>query len=339
MLNRCFFYCLALTLFLSSPSFLLAQSENEIVAVVNGEQLTQKEIDESIIGQLLPLQQQIFVLRKVALENLIIETLLKAEAKKGGISFEELRKSLTFGKVEVSTSEVEKEYLENASAFASMNPNEVRELVRLNLESRARIRLYREAIKNLKEQARIEIKHAENSSQKVSVDANGFSIGPRQASVNVVIFSDFLCPYCKESFKINKQILQEYESTVKFIYKHLPLQQRSLPLARASHCSGEQGRFWEYHDSLFASEDLSDKSLHKIAENLGLNLSNFKSCLDSEQSHKAVLKDLQEAKRLGIEGTPTFIINGRMFRGAIDLKNFRQIIEKELKDNQKSVGK
>jgi protein-disulfide isomerase len=317
---------------------LKAQSEN-VVATVNGKRITEKEIDESIIGQLLPLQQQISVLRKVALENFIIKVLLEEEAKKRDISLEALRKFLTAGKVEISTDEVEKEYLENAYAFAQMSPDEAKEIIRLGLESQARIRLYREELKKLKEQAQIEVKYQENNVLKVSVNTLGPAIGAKEASINIVEFSDFNCPYCKEAFKINKQILQEYGDKVRLVYKHLPLNPKSFPVARASYCAGEQNRFWEYHDALFITDNLTEENLNKIAEKINLNPLEFKACINSENSRRAVLKDLKEAKRIGLDGTPSFIINGKVFRGAIDLEKFRQVIEDELKVKQKFVGK
>jgi protein-disulfide isomerase len=339
MSNKYFFYFLVLGLFLLNPNLLFAQLDNENVAIINGKPISQKEIDDSIIGQLLPLQQQISVLRKVALDNLIIKTLLEEEAQKRGISVEVLRKNLTIGKIEVASSEVEKEYLENSSAFAQMNPNEAKEIIRLNLENRARIKLYREAINKLKERAKIEVKDRRIDSSIINVNMHGYSIGAKKASINVVIFSDFQCLFCREAVKINKQILQEYSDDVRLIYKHLPLREKSFLAARASYCSGEQESFWQYHDILFNSEDFSNDGLNNIAEKIGLNLTHFKNCMNSESSRQAILKDLQEAKRLGIDGTPTFIINGKMFRGAIDLKNFRQIIEGELKISQMSVEK
>lgn len=336
MLNK---FGFSLLVIFFSMSFVKAQSNSEIEALVNGRTITQRDIDDSVTGQLFPLQQQIYVLRKTALENLIVKAVLEEEAKKRGVSIEELRKSLTAGKVEVSQSEVEKAYLENATAFAQMSPDEAKERIRLDMESQARMRLYREALKKLREQAKVEIKFGESGISAINVSPEGPAIGATQASVIITEFSDFQCPYCRESFKINKQILQAYGDNVKLIFKHLPLHSRSFPAARASFCANEQKRFWEYHDALFATEDMSDEGLSKTAEKLDLNMPKFNACLTSETSRQAVLKDLQEAKRLGIDGTPTFIVNGKMFRGAIGLEDFKQIIENELKTTQKSSGK
>src|SRR5205085_5203791 len=120
------------------------------------------------------------------------------------------------------------------------------------------------------------------------------------------------------------------------VFKNLPLEMhpQAFSSARAAFCAGEQNRFWQYHDALFTAESLSPEGFNKIAANLGLDIPRFKSCLDSEISSDAVLKDVEEAKRLGIAATPTFIINGTPVRGALSFENFSDIIARKLKDSQ-----
>lgn len=334
MSHKYFFCFLILSLFLLNPNLLIAQSENEIAAIVNGKQITQKEIDDSIIGQLLPLQQQINTIRNVALENLIIKTLLENEARRRGISVEELRASLTVGKTAVLSDEVEKAYLENASAFGSMNPEEAKERIRLDLEAQARMRIYRAAIQKLKENANIEKYVDEKLLTTIGVNTDGPKIGSSSARITIVAFSDFRCPFCKQSAVAIKQLFQNYADKVNIVFKHLPLQPKSINAAQSSVCADEQGRFWEYHDSLFASEEFSEESFIKIAEKLKLDITGFKNCMISAKSRAVILKDMEEAKRLGIDGTPAFIISGKLFHGVLGFEKFKTIIENELKLSQ-----
>lgn len=329
MSNKCSLYFYFLLLLFVTPSFLLAQSEDKVIAVVNGNNITQSEIDNSIIGKILPLQEQINIIRKVALENLILKTLLEEEAKKKGISVEELRRNLTVGKVEISPNEIEKVYVENAAAFASMSPDEIKERLRLDLEVQARMKMYRESIQKLKKQAKIEVNTTNYSTPKVSLSNEGSILGNKNAPITIVEFSDFQCPYCRESFEINKQILQIYGDKVKFVFKHLPLHSKSFSAAQASFCADRQGKFRDYHDALFALKDFTNENLDNIAEKIGLNLAVFKGCVNSELSRSAVLKDAQEAQRLGIDGTPSFFVNGRLIKGVISLEDFTRIIESE----------
>src|SRR5215207_3100824 len=134
-----------------------AQTGEQVVALVNGREITRKEVDDAVGSELLPLQRQLDALRRKALDNLILRAILEDEAKRRGLAVEELRKQLTAGRVEVPASRVEQLYLENAATFAAMSPDEAKERLRLDLESQARMRNYREALARLKEAAAVEL--------------------------------------------------------------------------------------------------------------------------------------------------------------------------------------
>jgi protein-disulfide isomerase len=311
----------------------LAQTEdqNVILATVNGQNITQAEVDLSVMGQIMPLKQQIHALRKSALENLITRALLEAEAKKRSITVDELKKQLTSGVISVSASQVEDVYRENVLAFGVMSPDEAKERIRLDLESQARMQNYRSALSQLKEAAKIRVLLTE---PRVSVSDNTTSpfLGPKDAAITITEFSDFQCPYCREASGAIKQVLNAYGDKVRVVFRHLPLaiHTQAFPAARAAYCAGQENRFWQFHDQLFAAEDLSDDTISKIVGDLGLNRERFNSCLKSESSRIAVVKDLQEASKLGINSTPTFLINGRLVRGTIKFEAFKEIIDHEL---------
>lgn len=312
-----------------------AQTAEPAAAVVNGRRITQQEVDDSIMAQLLPLQQQIYELRKKALDNLIVRELLEAEAKKRGVSVEELRRQLTEGRVEVAPAEVEKVYAENAPALGAMSPDEARERVRLDLETQARMRIYREALSRLRERASVEILLAEVR-LPVADGGESFAQGPRGAPVTIFEFSDFQCPFCREVQPTLKRILQSYGGQVRLVFKHLPLTDlhpQAMPAARAAFCAGEQKVFWPYHDALFASDNLSPARLDEIAAQAGLSMPQFRACLDSEEARAAVLRDVQEARRLGFNGTPSFLVNGKPVSGAISFDDFRRLIDQALKSS------
>ena len=313
-----------------------AQAQETVVAKVNGTNITQKEVDNSLISQLLPLEQQIYALRRAALENLILRAILEDEAKKRGVSVEGLRKQLTAGKVEVLQSQVEEVYSENATVFASMSPDEAKERLRLDLESQARMRNYREAVLRLKEKADMELLLEEPKLRSVNGQSSAPSMGSKEAAITITEFSDFQCPYCREAQSAIKQILTNYGNNVRLIFRHLPLDihAEAFASAQAAFCAGEQGFFWQYHDALFASEVLSPEARNRMASDLGLSTRRFSACLISEASRAAVQKDLQEARRLGINSTPTFVINGKLVRGALSFENFKAVIERELQSAQ-----
>jgi len=127
-----------------------AQTPETVVAIVNNIEITQKQVDDSVAAQIYPLQQQLYAIRKVALENLITTKILETEAASRRISIADLRKQLTFGEVNVTRAQVEDAYKQNASFFASMSPDEARERLRLDLENQARMKHYRAGLDALR---------------------------------------------------------------------------------------------------------------------------------------------------------------------------------------------
>jgi protein-disulfide isomerase len=129
-----------------------------------------------------------------------------------------------------------------------------------------------------------------------------------------------------------KQVMQTYGKDVRLVFKHLPLEghRNSLPAARAAYCAAEQDRFWQFHDALFASRNLSPALFEEIANEIGLGLPMFRACLDSEHSRTAIVKDIETARLFRIESTPSFIINGKLIKGAVSFADFQKLIEREL---------
>jgi protein-disulfide isomerase len=311
-----------------------AQAGDEVVAVVNGRTVSRSEVDKTITAQLMPLQQQIYALRRTALENLILRKLLEDEARKKGVSVEALKSELTAEKVEVAAGAIEQEYADNRAAFGAMSEDEARERLRLGLEAEARMRNYREALSRLKREARIELSLAEPRLPPGQVTPeNAPALGGREAAVVIVEFSDFQCPFCKQAQGALKRVLQTYGDRVRLVFKHLPLEihSESLAAARAAFCAGEQNSFWQYHDALFAADALSPEKFKLMAADLGLDVPRFTACSESERSREAVLRDAREATRLGVNATPTFIVNGTLKQGALGFDDFSAVIERELK--------
>ena len=157
--------------------------------------------------------------------------------------------------------------------------------------------------------------------------------GAAKASVTIVEFSDFECPFCRDVQPALKQIVETYGDDVRLIFKHLPLEghRNSLPAARAAYCAGKQDRFWQFHDELFAAGNLSPPGLlDRIAVDIGLGMERFRVCVNSEQSRAAVIKDIETARSLRIDSTPSFLINGKLFKGALDFAELQKIVRREL---------
>jgi len=137
-----------------------AQTPETVVATVNGREITLKQVDETIAAAVFPLQQQLYAIRKVALENLITARVLESEARAQGASVEEVRQRLTSGEIDVTRAQVEEAYTQNASFFASMSPDEARERLRLDLENQARMKKYRGGLEALRKKWTVKVNFA-----------------------------------------------------------------------------------------------------------------------------------------------------------------------------------
>jgi protein-disulfide isomerase len=166
--------------------------------------------------------------------------------------------------------------------------------------------------------AKIELRLAAPLPERPAITPTGPSRGADDAPVTLIVFSDFLCPYCRQLTGILEEVVGEFGDNVRIVYKYLPLptHTRSIPAARAAFCAGEQGRFWDFHDRLYTSPgEPSPKALWDHARALGLDLSESETCTSSERSDARVKADMKEARMAGISGTPTLLINGKVFRG------------------------
>ncbi|HZM98935.1 MAG TPA: thioredoxin domain-containing protein [Pyrinomonadaceae bacterium] len=310
----------------------LGQTPETVLASVNGHPITLKQVDESMATQIYPLQQQLYAIRKAALENLVTAKILQSEAAARGISIEELRRQLTLGEINVARAQIDEAYTQNKSFFASMSPDEARERLRLDLENQARMKYYRTGLEALRKKWTVELSF--NAPEFVLELDDGVSPakGSTKPAVTIVEFSDFECPFCSEVQNTLKQVMQTYGKDVRLVFKHMPLEghRNSLPAARAAYCAAEQDRFWQFHDALFASRNLSPALFEEIANDLGLGLPKFRACLDSEHSRTAIVKDIETARLFRIESTPSFIINGKLIKGAVSFADFQKIIEREL---------
>ena len=326
-----------LILLLAASTF--GQAPEAVVASVNNIEITHKQVDESAATRIYPLQQQLYAIRKAALENLITARILESEAAARGVSIEELRRQLTLGEINVTRAQVEEAYKQNASFFASMSPDEARERLRLDLENQARMKHYRAGLEALRKKWTVNFNLPPPSFALELDDGLSPAKGSTKPLVTIVEFSDFECPFCGAVQNTLQQIVQSYGRDVRLVFKHLPSEghRNSLPAARAAYCAAEQDRFWQFHDGLFASKNLSPPVFMQIATDLGLGLPKFQACLSSEHSRAAIVKDIETAILFRIDSTPSFIVNGKLIQGALSFADFQKIIEHELSQraNQK----
>jgi protein-disulfide isomerase len=170
---------------------------------------------------------------------------------------------------------------------------------------------------------------------RFDIAVDGFpSLGPDSAPVTIVEFSDFQCPYCAKIGPTLVSLQKEYGDQVRLVFRQFPLSTihpQAQKAAEAALCAGEQGKFWEMHDSMFGNvKKLSSVHLKEQALTIGLDAERFTQCLESDKYRETVKADIQAGMSAGVTGTPAMFINGRPLSGAVPYETLAKTVEEEL---------
>jgi protein-disulfide isomerase len=156
------------------------------------------------------------------------------------------------------------------------------------------------------------------------------TLGTKTPKITLVEFADFGCPYSQENAPIVRAIAKQYSADVQIIYRDFPLEDLhpgATIAAQGGGCANEQGKFWEYHDAVFAlKEILSVEAIFSVADRLELDMDDFQRCMESDFYTKDVEGDIADGAAAGVVGTPTFFFNGEKVEGSIPFTVFNQII-------------
>ncbi len=321
------------------------QADNSILATVGGRAVTAREVEQSLVIPLFDLEMEKYRLVRKRLDQKIADELLARAAAAAGKSIsayvteqiQPVLATVSDEDVEARYQEVRQRARDESSADASNTldgetPEFARQQIRNGLlRQRAHEGLHR-LLQRLSAEANVSMDFRPPDPPLLQLlEGNDPSLGPVSAPVTIVEYADFECPVCRESVGVLKQLRTLYPGQVRLVHRDLPLPAHpgAQPAAEAAHCAYEQGQFWPYHDVLFSHAPMPVDYL-QLANDLQLDTEAFRSCLSSGRPQVAVLKDLQEARRLGINGTPTFFINGRYFGGFQTLEALRAAVDREL---------
>ena len=204
--------------------------------------------------------------------------------------------------------------------------------IREHLVQQTRSQEWQRFVARLREGAQIDVAMV---APRADVTAVGPALGPADAAVTVVEFSDFNCPFCQRVNPTLKALRTRYPDEVRIVFRHFPLgmHPRAGPIAEAAACADEQQRFWPFHDLVFADgTEMSDEAIRAKAESAELDLAAFDACLAAGRGKAVVQRDLAEGRKHGVTGTPAFFVNGLRLSGAQPLEAFVSLIEQELAD-------
>jgi len=296
---------------------------------VDTQPIYDEDLAPTVEGQLQPLRNQEYEIKRKALDNLIEQKMLEAAAKKKGLTTEKLLDREVNSKVpDPSDAEIEAYYL---GLKVNRPLADVKTQLKESLKQTKSQQARQDYLKTLRADSKVVVLL---SAPRVEVAYDPARMrGNPKAPVMIVEFSDYQCPYCHQVEPTVTQLLAKYGDKVSLSYRDFPLtaiHSQAMISAEASRCALEQGKFWEYHDQLFTASKLEKDDLIGYAHNLKLDDKQFGSCLSSEKYKADIEKDEQEGRKAGVNGTPGFFINGVFLNGAQGQDAFARIIDDEL---------
>lgn len=210
--------------------------------------------------------------------------------------------------------------------------------VRAYLENRNKGNAMRELVQAGRDKGQIQVAAAKPVEPRLDVtDGGNYFMGPKNAKVTIVEFTDYQCPFCARAVPNLQAVMKKYDGKVRWVVRDFPLREihpEALPSAIAANCAGEQGKYFEMHNKLFENySTLNAGNYTTWAKELGLDADKFSACQKDPKQEAEVLADQAEGTKLGVNGTPAFYVNGRKIAGAADVPTLSRMIEEELKVN------
>jgi len=305
---------------------------DEPVATVAGQPIYERDLMSVAGPSLLDLRKQEYKLKSEVLNQSVRKRLIEAEAKKKGLTAEELLNQEVDSKIAEPSDDEAKGYYLGAKSGTTLSFDEIKSQVKRLLKN-AEIQQAREKYADsLQDEFEVSIR-LQPPVVQVSYDPARIK-GSADAPVTIIEFSDFQCPFCNRIEHALNEVLAKYPGKVKLTYRDFPLSQihpNAKIAAEASRCALDQGKYWQMHDAMFADQSkLDEAALVKTAAGLGMDNKSFESCLKSGKYEAVVQEDFQAGTEAGVNATPTFFINGEFLSGVQSEAEFEKIINTKL---------
>ncbi len=310
--------------------------DEQVALVLDGREINVGELNERMKDQFLeeflrqPEDRQ-YEMREAAVRELVQRHVVDAEAKKKGVTAEALFDEVTAAAPAVSVEDVSTWFKQNEARLRGARLEEVAPQIEQMLTQERKSETWN---------AFIDPKLAalswsmELAPPRQSIEATKLVRGPENARITLITFSDYQCPYCISSEKVLAEVLAKYPKDVRLVQRHFPLDQIhpfARPAAEAAMCADAQGRFWEFHDAIFAlNGKIDEKSFGAIGEALGLDGKALASCISERTFKDYVTNDAKAGEAAGVTGTPAFFVNGIPLKGSRDVKDLSRVIDGEL---------
>jgi protein-disulfide isomerase len=306
-----------------------SSSGKEVIAEVNGQKIVMSDLEQSEGGKLLQARSSYYDAQRKALDDLIDQNLLEQQAKKEGLTVDQLLDREVRSKLPADPTDdqlkVSYEIVDTDQPFDAVR-SKILDHIRETRFNKAKAAY----LVKLRTQSNILIT-LQPPSANVNL-ANSILQGSPNAQVVLVEFADYQCPYCQKVHPDIAKLKQEFGDKLSIAFKDFPLPMHPYAekAAEAARCAGAQGKFWEYHDALFTEKKLEVPQLKEQAVAMHLDTAAFDKCLDSGEQAAVIQKDYAEGKKLGITGTPSFFVNGHYFSGAANYTMLRDMVHQQL---------
>jgi protein-disulfide isomerase len=303
-----------------------------VVATIGGQPVSWSEVFESAAPDIVQAEEALYEARRQAVDGLIMQKLVDAEAAKTGQTADQyVRAEVSSKAPPVTDDEIKQFYLENQDQMQGGTLDQMKGQIGQYLEQQHASDVIRALVDRLKAENNVQV-----TLPRYRLDvsaANSPRLGPATAPVQIVEFSDFQCPYCQMAAKTVHEIQEKYGDKVSIVFRNfpLPMHPQAGRAAEAAQCANDQGGFWKYHDALFADRKAwTDDDFKGYAKASGLDVKQFGKCLDGG-AHKATIDaDIADGKKVGMNGTPGFYVNGIVLSGARPIEDFVEVIDSEL---------
>jgi len=306
----------------------VSQDSTSVIAEIDGHPVTAGELEQKEASKLLQARYKFYTAERDALQSYIDDEVLAIQAKKESVTVDELLKRHVSVNVQEPTEDQLRFYYEGVQTdepYESARPNIIETVRQLRMK-KARAAY----VTALRADLGVVVE-LDQPSAKVEA-GNAPRLGSEKAQVQIIEYADYECPYCQKVSPDLERLQQEFGNQVSLVYKDFPLPMHPLAAkaAEGARCAAVQGKFWEFHDFLFDTKKLKVSDMKAEARVLKLDGDRFDQCLDKGEQFEDLKKDAQDAQRLGLQGTPSFFINGHFMTGAIGYAKLRETVVQEL---------
>ncbi|HUU35864.1 MAG TPA: thioredoxin domain-containing protein [Vicinamibacterales bacterium] len=322
----------------AQPVTVASANPDEVVATVGDKKFTLKDVEarwqQDDPAERARVTQLLYQHRRQSIDQLIGDYFISEAAAKAGVTKEKfLEDELMARRGAVTDAEIQKVFDENKDRVGTQSVEQLKPSITQFILRNRDAQNVAILIDELRKAGPAVNVSLDPPRYQVALADHDPARGPENAPVTIVEFSEYQCPFCGRVTPTLKALEQKYAGKVRVVFKDFPLPNhlQAAKAAEAAHCAGDQGKYWELHDRLFANQQqLQIADLKKHAAAIGLDQAKFDQCLDAGTHAADVQADVDLGAEMGVQSTPTLYINGRIVTGAQPAAVFEQIIDDEL---------